>query len=68
MVVEKRIFKTVKPPLYTGSVYEFHRTENGYFMYEEVHRGRGVVNRYQAEFYRVLPDLLQYAWDKGVSF
>lgn len=54
--------------LNTGYEYEFHKMPNGYFLYETIYRGRGVVNIYEAKWYINLPDWLQYAWDKGVSF
>lgn len=68
MVVEKRVYKALNPVLKTGAEYEFHRTDTGYYVYESQHRGRGVVNTYQAEFYKNLPEFLQLVWDKGTPF
>lgn len=68
MIVEKRKFHSRNPVTQTGSDYEFHRTDTGYFVYESVHRGRGFVNNYGADFYTTLPSHLEYAWDKATAF
>lgn len=68
MIVEKRFYKALNPVLKTGAEYELHRTEKGYFVYESQHRGRGVVNNYQAQFYENLSEFLQVVWDKGTPF
>ena len=67
MILERRVYETKNPVLYTGTKYTFYRTTNGFQVYERVNRGNGFTNEYQ-EYYAELPEDLQKKWEQGVSY
>lgn len=67
MILERRVYETKNPVLYTGTKYTFYRTANGFQVYERVNRGNGFENEYK-EYYNELPEDLQKKWEQGVSY
>lgn len=67
MILERRVYETKNPVLYTGTKYTFYRTANGFQVYERVNRGNGFENEYK-EYYNELPEHLQAKWEKGIVY
>lgn len=67
MILERRVYETKNPVLYTGTEYTFYRTTNGFQVYERVNRGNGFMNEYR-EYYSELPEHLRIKWEKGTTY